>query len=78
MTTKDLEPVAGNGLLHRRAFIRGGAALAAAMTGYIQSASAQQLTEDPWSLKPGTTVPEYETRSQFEKKVCKDAEQSQG
>ena len=31
---EDLEVVAGNGLLHRRAFLRGGAAFAAAMTGY--------------------------------------------
>jgi len=30
---EDLEVVAGNGMLHRRAFLRGGAALAAAMTG---------------------------------------------
>jgi sulfane dehydrogenase subunit SoxC len=78
MTTKDLEPVAGNGLLHRRAFIRGGAGLAAAMTGYIQSASAQQLTEDPWSLKPGTTVPDYGVRSQFEKKVVRTLSNPRG
>ena len=78
MTTRDLEPVAGNGLLHRRAFIRGGAALAAAMTGYIQSASAQQLAEDPWSLKPGTTVPDYEVRSQFEKKVVRTLSNPKG
>ena len=57
---KNLEPVAGNGLLHRRAFLRGGTALAAAMTGYtlVQSASAQQLTDDPWSLVPGVAVPD--------------------
>ena len=78
MQTKDLEPVAGNGLLHRRAFIRGGAALAAAMTGYLQSASAQQLAEDPWSLKPGTTVPDYEVRSQFEKKVVRTLSNPKG
>lgn len=78
MTRKDLEPVAGNGLLHRRAFIRGGAALAAAMTGYVQSASAQQLTEDPWSLKPGTTVPDYGVRSQFEKKVVRTLSNPRG
>src|SRR2546425_947390 len=45
----------GNGLLHRRAFIRGGAALAGVMTGYslVQTASAQQLADDRWSLEPG-------------------------
>src|SRR5215813_11743859 len=64
---------AGNGLLHRRAFLRGGTALAGAMTGYslVQSASAQQLTDDPWSLAPGATVPDYGTRSRFEKGVVR-------
>ena len=52
MRSKNMEPVAGNGLLHRRAFLRGGAAMAGAMTGYslVPSASAQQLTDDRWSL----------------------------
>jgi len=70
---KNLEVVAGNGLLHRRAFLRGGAALAGAMTGYslVQSASAQQLTDDPWSLVPGATVPDYGARSRFEKNVVR-------
>src|SRR5882762_1285601 len=70
---KNLEPVAGNGLLHRRAFLRGGTALAAAMTGYtlVQSASAQQLTDDPWSLVPGVAVPDYGARSRFEKNVVR-------
>ena len=31
---KNFEPVAGNGLLDRRAWLRGGAALAGVMTGY--------------------------------------------
>jgi sulfane dehydrogenase subunit SoxC len=68
---KNLETVAGNGLLHRRAFLRGG--LAGAMTGYalVQSASAQQLADDPWSLAPGATVPDYGTRSRFEKDVVR-------
>src|SRR5262245_25400299 len=70
---KNLEAVAGNGLLHRRAFLRGGAALAGAMTGYtvVQSASAQQLADDPWSLTPGAAVPDYGTRSKFEKDVVR-------
>src|SRR3989454_8462119 len=70
---KNLEPVAGNGLLHRRAFLRGGTALAAAMTGYtlVQSASAQQLTDDPWSLVPGVAVPDYGAGSRFEKNVVR-------
>src|SRR5437879_3751383 len=70
---KNLEVVAGNGLLHRRAFLRGGAALAGAMTGYslVQSASAQQLADDPWSIVPGVTVPDYGARSRFEKDVVR-------
>src|SRR5438876_6365878 len=74
---RNLEAVAGNGLLHRRTFLRGGAALAGAMTGYtllpsaVQPASAQQLTDDPWSLAPGVTVPDYGTRSRFEKNVVR-------
>src|SRR5262245_29468518 len=70
---KNIEVVAGNGLLHRRAFLRGRAALAGAMTGYtlIPSANAQQLVDDSWSLAPGAAVPEYGTRSRFEKDVVR-------
>ncbi len=60
---KDLEPVAGNGLLHRRALLRG--ALLGAMTGYtlVKPASAQKLADDPWSLTPGATLPDVGVRS---------------
>ena len=59
---EDLEVVAGNGLLDRRAFFRGGAAFAAAMTGYVlsDSVAAQQLADDPWSTGAGHSLPEYE------------------
>jgi sulfane dehydrogenase subunit SoxC len=67
-TLKNLEAAAGNGLLDRRAFLRGGAALTAAMTGY---ASAAPLAEDPWSRSPGGTVPAYGTPSRFEKGVAR-------
>src|SRR5437899_10179657 len=68
-----LAPVAGNGLLHRRAFLRGGATLAGAMSAYrlVPSASAQKLADDPWSLTPGTAVPDYGVRSGFEKNVVR-------
>src|SRR5882724_11951820 len=62
---KDLIPVAGNGLLDRRAFLRGGAAFAAAMTGY--SAKAETLTDPVWSKEPGELVPPYGGPSKFEK-----------
>ena len=70
---EDLEVVAGNGLLHRRAFLQGGAAFAAAMTGYMlsDSVAAQQLADDPWSTRPGTPIPEYGVPSPFEKRVTR-------
>src|SRR5436190_1036295 len=68
-----LEFAAGNGLLHRRAFLTSGPALAAAITGYSLSdtAAAQQLTDAPWSIKPGIPIPEYATPSSFEKHVVR-------
>jgi sulfane dehydrogenase subunit SoxC len=63
--------VAGNGLLHRRAFLKGGAAVAAAMTGYAlgDSVAAQQLTDDPWSAAAGSLLTDYGVPSPFEKRV---------
>jgi sulfane dehydrogenase subunit SoxC len=60
--------VAANGLLDRRAFLRGGAAFAAGLTGYAManSAAAEPLADDPWSRVPGTPVPTYGVRSRFE------------
>src|SRR5437879_7172310 len=76
-TMKNLVVVAGNGLLDRRAFLRGGAALAAAMTGYTlaRSASAAPLADDPWSRAPGTNVPAYGIPSWFEKNVARRSEE---
>src|SRR5437867_9785834 len=72
-TMKNLVVVAGNGLLDRRAFLRGGAALAAAMTGYTlaRPATAAPLADDPWSRAPGTTVPAYGVPSRFEKRFAR-------
>src|SRR5258708_2759628 len=77
---KNPEAVAGNGLLHRRLFLRGGAALAGTMTGYtlVPSASGQQLAEDSWSLVPGVTVPDYGTRSRYEKDVVRTLSNPKG
>ncbi len=65
--------VAGNGLLDRRAFIKGGAAFAATLTGYgvSNNAIAQPLKDDPWSLTQGATTPPYERPSRFEAKVVR-------
>lgn len=62
-----LQAVAGNGLLHRRAFLTGGAAFAAAMGAYSPSASAEQLADDPWSRVSGVPVTAYGTPSKFER-----------
>src|SRR6185503_11309313 len=56
-------PVAGNGLLDRRAFLRGGAAL---ITGYVVQPAAEPLAEAPWSQAPGTLVPAYGVPSRHE------------
>ena len=65
--------VAGNGLLDRRTFMRGGAAFAAAITGYgiSKNATAQPLANDPWSLVPGAITPPYEMPSKYEKGVVR-------
>ena len=77
---KELEVVAGNGLLDRRAFLRGGAVFAAAMTGYtfVQSAAAEPLADDPWSKVPGNLVPAYGVPSRFEKNVVRTLSNPKG
>ena len=79
-TWEDLEAVAGNGLLDRRAFLRGGAAVAAAVTGYALAgpAKAEPLIDEPSSLVPGVTVRSYEQRSRFEEKVARTLSNPKG
>jgi sulfane dehydrogenase subunit SoxC len=60
-------PVAGNGLLDRRIFLAGGAALAAGSAG--PAAQAEPLAVDPWSKVPGTGFAAYGQPSHFESKV---------
>ncbi len=74
------EVVAGNGLLHRRVFLSGGAALAAALTGYTlsETAAAQQLADDPWSRTRGLAIPEYGVPSGFEKHVARTLSNPRG
>jgi len=70
---QDVQAAAGNGLLDRRAFLRGGAAFAATITGYsmAKSASAEPLGDDPWSKVPGAISPSYEKRSGYEEKIVR-------
>jgi len=67
------EVVAGNGLLHRRAFLRGGSAFAAAVTGYAlaRSATAAPLADAPWSREMGAAMPPVQAPSRFEKHVVR-------
>ena len=70
-----LEPVAGNGLLDRRALLGRGVALAGTVgTGVgtsLTSAAAEPLTNGPWSLAPGVPIPPYGQPSKFEQKVVR-------
>jgi sulfane dehydrogenase subunit SoxC len=71
-----IEPVAGNGLLDRRAFLRGGAAL---LTGYVvKPAAAAPLADEPWSNAPGMTVTPYAAPSRFEKGVARTLSNPKG
>jgi sulfane dehydrogenase subunit SoxC len=67
------EPVAANGLLDRRAFLRGSTALAAAVTGYTltKAARAEPLADAPWSREMGAATPPVQAPSRFEKQVVR-------
>src|SRR5215510_2283801 len=66
-----LPPVAGNGLLDRRALLGRGVAIAGATAAgaSLTRAAAEPLKDDPWSGHQGSNVPELETRSRYEDKV---------
>jgi sulfane dehydrogenase subunit SoxC len=70
-----LEPVAGNGLLHRRALLGRGIVFAGAAgagsAGGLTGAAAEPLKNDPWSLEMGEVVPAYQVPSRFEKDVIR-------
>ena len=68
------ELAAGNGVLHRRALLGRGLALAAALgtgAGVSTGAAAEPLTEPPWGLAPGGPMPPYQVPSQFEKNAVR-------
>src|SRR6267154_6424862 len=68
-----VESVAGNGLLDRRAFLRGGAAVAGTVMGYtfVRPAAAAPLADEPWSLGVGGLSRPYQQRSRFEEKIAR-------
>jgi sulfane dehydrogenase subunit SoxC len=68
-----IEPVAGNGLLHRRALL-GTAALGVAGAGLgpaATGAAAEPLVEQPWGREPGNNTPPYQTPSKYAKNVVR-------
>jgi sulfane dehydrogenase subunit SoxC len=77
---EDLEVVARNGLLDRRAFFKGGVSFAAAMTGYAlsDSAAAQQLADDSWSKAAGNPIQAYGVPAPFEKNVVRTLSNPRG
>src|SRR5437588_5211723 len=70
-----LEPVAGSGLLDRRALLGRGITLAgAAATGVgtsLTGAAAEPLRDDPWTHMAGAITPVLQTPSRFEKNVVR-------
>ena len=64
-----LEPVAGNGLLDRRALLGRGIVFAGAMTtgSSLTGAAAEPLKDDPWSLEVGAVLPARQVPSRFER-----------
>jgi sulfane dehydrogenase subunit SoxC len=68
-----LEQVAGNGLLHRRALLQGGALFAGALgTGTsLTAAAAEPLAIPDWTNYPGAVTPVLQTPSRFEKSVVR-------
>jgi sulfane dehydrogenase subunit SoxC len=71
----DRPAIAGNGLIHRRALLGQGAAIAGAMAvaapTLATGAAAEPLADPPWSLKVGDTIPPYQVPSRFEKDVVR-------
>lgn len=71
--TSTLTPVAGNGLLHRRLFLSGGAAALGAGTLGLLTARPTAAAPPPetpeWMKAPGTPLSSYGQRSRFEEGV---------
>ena len=67
------EPVAGNGLINRRALLGQGIAVAGAMStgAAVTGAAAEPLKDEPWSLEFGSIMPAVQAPSRFEKDVVR-------
>jgi sulfane dehydrogenase subunit SoxC len=69
----DLDIVAGNGLIHRRMFLRAGTAAAAAVASaaLANPAAADALPVEPWMKLPGSGFVGYGQPSKYEEKVAR-------
>src|SRR5258707_14487825 len=65
----ETEQVAGNGLLHRRMFLAGGAAAMGA-GAMVDRAVAAPLAVEAWMKIPGAAVNGYGQPSEYEEKVA--------
>jgi sulfane dehydrogenase subunit SoxC len=77
-----LDPVAGNGLINRRALLGQGIAVAGAMTagaaGTLTGAAAEPIKDEAWSLEFGSIMPAVQTPSRFEKDVVRSLSNPKG
>src|ERR1700687_4092494 len=78
--TPSQEPVAGNGLINRRALLGHGIVIAGAMSaaGTITGAAAEPLKDPQWSLEVGSITPPIQTASRFEKDVVRSLSNPNG
>src|SRR5437870_3652229 len=69
------EIIAGNGLIDRRVLLSRGMVFAGAASTSVglpvNSAAAEPLQNDPWSLGPGNVIPPYGRPSRFESGVVR-------
>src|ERR1700739_1379225 len=72
---RNIESIAGNGLIDRRMRLGGGMAVAGARGGGFATsatgAGAEPLADAPWSLAPGDPVPAYQVPSKFANNVVR-------
>jgi len=75
-----LDPVAGDGLINRRALLGHGIAIAGSMGAgaALTGAAAEPLTDQPWSLAFGSVTPPVQTASRFEKDMARTLSNPQG
>jgi sulfane dehydrogenase subunit SoxC len=75
-----LDPVAGNGLINRRALLGQGIAIAGAMGAGagMTGAAAEPLKDEKWTLQFGAVTPALQTPSPFEKNVTRSLSNPNG